>query len=80
MFTYYVCAYFVFYSGSDMKMVKLKSWEDYESLPETKWKIKQPADDDVRPDAVDTGGRAIQLTLSLPNKLLSAKFLICFNF
>ena len=38
-----------------MKMVKLESWEDYIQLPENKWKIKQPADDDVRPDALDTG-------------------------
>ena len=38
-----------------MKMVKLESWEDFVQLPETKWKIKQPADDDVRPDALDTG-------------------------
>lgn len=44
------------YIGPIMKMVKLESLEDYESLPETKWKIKQPADDDVRPDALDTGG------------------------
>ena len=38
-----------------MKMVKLESWEDYLQLPETKWKIKQPADDDVGLDALDTG-------------------------
>ena len=38
-----------------MKMVKLESWEDYEKLPENKWKIKQPADDDIRQDALDTG-------------------------
>ena len=38
-----------------MTMVKLESWEDFVQLPETKWKIKQPADDDVRPDALDTG-------------------------
>ena len=36
-------------------MVKLSSMDDYASLPETKWKIKQPADDDVRPDALETG-------------------------
>ncbi|XP_076102402.1 5-formyltetrahydrofolate cyclo-ligase-like [Mytilus galloprovincialis] len=44
------------YIGPKMKMVKLNSWQDYTELPETKWKIKQPADDDVRPDAIDTGG------------------------
>ncbi|XP_045216404.2 5-formyltetrahydrofolate cyclo-ligase-like [Mercenaria mercenaria] len=44
------------YKGPVMKMVKLDSWEDFEKLPETKWKIKQPADDDVRPDALETGG------------------------
>lgn len=38
-----------------MKMVRLESWEDFVQLPQTKWKIKQPADDDVRPDALDTG-------------------------
>ncbi|VDI10591.1 5-formyltetrahydrofolate cyclo-ligase [Mytilus galloprovincialis] len=43
------------YIGPKMKMVKLNSWQDYTDLPETKWKIKQPADDDVRPDALDTG-------------------------
>ncbi|KAJ8304557.1 hypothetical protein KUTeg_018140 [Tegillarca granosa] len=44
------------YSGPNMKMVKLHSWQDYESLPLTKWKIKQPSDDDSREDALDTGG------------------------
>ncbi|KAL3866140.1 hypothetical protein ACJMK2_043469 [Sinanodonta woodiana] len=44
------------YSGSCMKMVQLKSWEDYLSLPETKWKIKQPKNTDDRPDALETGG------------------------
>ncbi|XP_052278348.1 5-formyltetrahydrofolate cyclo-ligase-like [Dreissena polymorpha] len=44
------------YIGTVMKMVKLNSLADYEALPETKWKIKQPADDDHRPDALETGG------------------------
>ncbi|OWF41377.1 5-formyltetrahydrofolate cyclo-ligase-like [Mizuhopecten yessoensis] len=44
------------YIGLVMKMVKLKSFEEYESLPMTKWKIKQPADDDLREDALNTGG------------------------
>lgn len=43
------------YKGSQMTMVKLSSMEDYERLPVTKWNIKQPADDDIRPDAIETG-------------------------
>jgi len=44
------------YVGSVMDMVKLHSWEDFLSLPETLWKIKQPADDDVaRESATDAG-------------------------
>lgn len=38
-------------------MLRLESMADYESLSETKWKIKQPALDDVREDALDTGMR-----------------------
>ncbi|KAK3609115.1 hypothetical protein CHS0354_007794 [Potamilus streckersoni] len=53
------------YSGSDMKMVQLKSWEDYLSLPETNWKIKQPRDTDVRPDALETGGLDLVLVPGL---------------
>ena len=44
------------YVGSVMDMVKLHSWEDFVSLPETSWKVKQPADDDnSRESATDTG-------------------------
>lgn len=42
--------------GAVMDMVPLYSWDDYEKLPVTKWKIKQPAADDNRPDALETGG------------------------
>ena len=38
-----------------MKMVKLESLDDFNNMPETKWKIKQPAENDVRPDALETG-------------------------
>lgn len=45
------------YVGSAMDMVKLRSIEDYNNLPETSWHIKQPADDDnSRPNALETGG------------------------
>jgi len=44
------------YNASDMFMVKLKSIDDLQSLPKTKWNILQPADDDIREDALETGG------------------------
>lgn len=44
------------YMGPVMKMVELTSMSDYESLMITSWNIKQPADDDIRQDALETGG------------------------
>ena len=44
------------YIGPVMKMVELGSMADYETLPVTPWNIKQPADDDDRADALETGG------------------------
>lgn len=38
-----------------MEMVQLYSIEDYNSLPVTKWNIKQPNIDDERPNAMETG-------------------------
>lgn len=38
-----------------MDMVKLYSMEDYESMPLTKWKIKQPSMTDIRENALSTG-------------------------
>ena len=44
------------YVGPVMDMVKLHSWEDFASLPETSWRIKQPAvDDSSRESATDAG-------------------------
>jgi len=36
-------------------MVKIRSLDELNSLPKTKWNISQPADDDVREDALTTG-------------------------
>ena len=47
----YVPRYFM--NGNQMDMLLLNDLKDYENLPETKWKIKQPADDEVRPEALD---------------------------
>lgn len=45
------------YVGNNMEMVKIASMDDYESLPETAWKIKQPCDEDnTRETAIASGG------------------------
>lgn len=44
-----------FYKGDMMKMVPLHSWQDYERMPETAWKIKQPEDGEQRLDALSLG-------------------------
>ena len=43
------------YVGPKMDMVRLKDWSDYDALPVTSWNIKQPADDELREDALETG-------------------------
>lgn len=44
------------YIGPKMEMLKLHSMEDYQSLPVTKWNIKQPAADEQREEALSSGG------------------------
>lgn len=39
--------------GEAMQMVRIKDMDDYQSLPLTKWKIKQPEEDELREEAVD---------------------------
>lgn len=39
-----------------MDMVRLRSWEEYDALPMTKWKIKQPPLEQDREKALDSGG------------------------
>ena len=41
--------------GNTMEMVLLKDLLDYERLPVTKWNIKQPSDEEERPEALDDG-------------------------
>ncbi|XP_057312202.1 5-formyltetrahydrofolate cyclo-ligase-like [Hydractinia symbiolongicarpus] len=43
------------YIGDDMKMVLLKDQEDYNNLPLTAWNIKQPANEEIRECAIDSG-------------------------
>lgn len=43
------------YKGKEMEMVKLLSMQDYETLPLTKWNIKQPNVNELRENALQTG-------------------------
>lgn len=59
-----------------MSMVKLNSFDELESLPKTKWNISQPADQDIREDALTTGILLIALN-SLNDKFIH---IFCCNF
>ncbi|MCL4123468.1 UNVERIFIED_CONTAM: hypothetical protein GTU68_027672 [Idotea baltica] len=43
-------------SSNFMDMVRLYSWSEFESLPETRWKIKQPPLEDERETALSSAG------------------------
>lgn len=43
------------YSGDRMVMLKINDMSDFETLPLTKWNIRQPNSDGCREDATETG-------------------------
>ncbi|CAD1468287.1 unnamed protein product, partial [Heterotrigona itama] len=45
------------YKGKEMEMIKVLSMQDYETLPLTKWNIKQPNVNELRENALETGKR-----------------------
>ena len=64
-----------------MDMLEVFAIEDIDSLPETKWHIKQPADEDDRPNALLTGSiithvMCVQVCMgaSISMNLLFSKF------
>ncbi|CAL8115294.1 unnamed protein product [Orchesella dallaii] len=44
------------YTAASMEMLRIKSLEDYDSLPKTKWNIKQPETSEGREEALASGG------------------------
>lgn len=48
------------YSGSRMVMLRIKDMDDFESLPLTKWNIRQPNHDNSREEATETGKAVTQ--------------------
>ncbi|CAG7817074.1 unnamed protein product [Allacma fusca] len=44
------------YTQTNMEMLRLHSWQDFETLPLTKWNIRQPSEKDNREEALTSGG------------------------
>ena len=51
--------------ATDMKMVRLESIEEYQSLPSTIWGIRQPPADQPREDALQSGRLSSSANISL---------------
>lgn len=64
----YIPRYFM--GGNRMEMVELYDMQDYETLPLTKWNIKQPGDDEKRPEALEQGSLDLML---IPGMAFSLK-------
>lgn len=64
----YIPRYFM--GGNCMEMVELYDMQDYETLPLTKWNIKQPGDDEKRPEALEQGSLDLML---IPGMAFSLK-------
>lgn len=46
-------------------MVKINSYDELENLPRTRWNIPQPSEEDIREDALQSGGLDLILTPGL---------------
>lgn len=53
------------YEGNQMEMVRLRDLNDYETLPLTKWNIKQPNVKDGRESALTNGKQYICMCVCL---------------
>lgn len=67
------------YSGSKMVMLKIKDMNDFESLPLTKWNIRQPNCDGNREDACETG-KCILWRFQMNLTFLMGRFFVGFYF
>ncbi|XP_065218724.1 5-formyltetrahydrofolate cyclo-ligase isoform X2 [Planococcus citri] len=44
------------YNSDSMQMIRLNSFEEKNTLPKTKWNIPQPSENDIREEALHSGG------------------------
>lgn len=50
-----------FVDGRQMEMVRLIDMADHDALPFTKWNIRQPADEDIREEALSGTSKGLDL-------------------